>query len=145
MKKIILLLIIIISTSVKAQNSTDYIEEVFAIFKIKSFNFKNNTKNCEIITYIRVAEQYKQATYYVELVADDMNEPIFSEPINFNNLSSARVKSQRNKKEVYEFNFGKYRISEYAKMRLVIAYKDGSSSVLPIEMTDYKNPITILN
>ena len=147
MKTIIILLITIFSfVNANAQNSSEYIDEVYALFKIKSFNLKTNTKNCEIVTYFRVAEKYKDAIYYIELFPNDIDNVIFRDILDFNDLSRMVVaQSKRQNDDVYEFNFGIYNISEYAKMKLIIAYNDGSSSVIPIELTDYKNPITIMN
>lgn len=145
-----LIILILISTfgilNANAQNSSDYIEEAYALFKIKSFNLKTNTKKCEILTYIRVNDKYRDAIFYVELLPNDIDDVIFRDILDFNDLSRMVVaQSHRQKENVYEINFGNFSISEYAKMRLLIVYADGTSSVLPIEMTDYNNPITIMN
>ena len=147
MKTLILLLITTFSIiNSNAQTSSDYIDEAYALFKIKSFNIKTNTKRCEIVTYIRVAEKYKEAIYYIELLPNDIDGVIFRDILDFNNLSSMVVaNSHRQKNDVYEFNFGTFNISEYARMQLVVNYKDGNTSIIPIEMTNYKNPITIMN
>ena len=147
MKKFILLFITsLIIAGIRAQNSSDYIDEAYALFKIKSFNIKNNTKRCEILTYIRVADKYKDALYYIELLPNDIDNVIFRDILDFNDLSRMVVaKSHRQKGDVYEFNFGIFNITEYAKMKLIIVYPDGSSTTIPIELTDYKNPITIMN
>ena len=98
------------------------------------------------MAYIRVANLHKDATYHIELLSSDEGKVIFRDLIDFNNLSSSVVaKSHRQKDDVYEFNFGEFYVSEYAKMQLVIIYSDDNSTVIPIDMTNYKNPITIMN
>lgn len=147
MKTFILLFLTVLGiTTTNAQSSTDYIDEAYALFKIKSFNPSNDTKKCEIFSYIRVADGFKDATYYVELIPNDNEPVIFRDLLDFNNLSSMVVsKAHRQKGNVYEFNFGVFNVSEYARMQLVINYPGGGSTVIPIEMADYKNPITIMN
>jgi len=147
MKNLILALIAVFSIQIlSAQSSNDYIEEAYSLFKIKSFNTKTNTKNCEILAFVRVAEKYREAIYHVELLPNDMDGVIFRDLLDFTDMNKMVVaKSHRVKGDVYELNFGNFYVSEYAKMQLVIIYPDGSRTKIPMEMTNYKNPITIMN
>ena len=107
---------------------------------------KTNLKKCEILAYIRVADKFKEATYFIELKPNKIDNVIFRDLLDFNNLSQMVVaKSHRQKEDVYEFNFGEFYISEYASMQIVIKYNDGSTTNIPLSMTDYKNPMTIMN
>jgi hypothetical protein len=147
MKTIILFLLsIIVVTSLTAQNSDDYIEEAFSLFKIKSFNPNSNKKKCEIFAYVRVSDKFKEVSFYIELIPNQQDPAIFRDILDFKDLSSMVVaKSHRQKEDVYEFNFGIFNISEYASMRMLVVYNDGGTTIIPLEMTNYKNPITIMN
>lgn len=147
MKTIILLLITsFVFTSVSAQNSKDYIEEAFSLFKIKSFNPNSDTKRCEIYAYVRVSEKFKDVNFYIELLPNKLDPAIFRDILDFKDLTTMVVaKSYRKKGNAYEINFGTFNISEYAYMQMIINYNDGSTTSIPLEMTNYKNPITIMN
>lgn len=147
MKTFILLLITTFTlTNISAQNSNDYIEEAYSLFKIKSFNPSSDTKRCEILAYVRVADKFKNVSFYIELLPNKQDPAIFRDILDFKDLSTMVVaKAHRQNGSVYELNFGTFNISEYANMQMIINYNDGSTTTLPLEMTNYKNPITIMN
>ncbi len=148
MKKTLLILALTLVSiiNINAQNSNDYIDEAYSLFKIKSFNTKTNLKKCDIFAYVRVADKFKEASYFIELKPNKIDRVIFRDLLDFNDLSKMVVaKSHRQKEDVYEFNFGEFYISEYASMQIVIRYNDGTTSIIPLDMTDYKNPMTIMN
>lgn len=147
MKNFILLLITLVSiVTVNAQDKQKYIDEAYALIKIKSFNANSNAKKCDVYAYVRTGNHGKLATYYVELKRKATNEVVFRDLIDFKDLSTAQVaQSYRQHKDVYELFFGLWLIHEDTYMEIVAIEENGNKITIPVEFTNYKNPITIMN
>ena len=123
-----------------------YIDEAVALVKIKSFSPSTDSKKCDVYAYVRAGNHSKKATYYVELKVKGTNEIVFRDLLDFNNINGMQVaKSHRKKDDVYELFFGMWVITEDTYMQLVILEPNGSQITYPVEFTNYKNPITIMN
>lgn len=145
--KYILLLFITIFTleNLSAQDEQKYLDEAYALIKIKSFNADSDAKKCDVYAYLRAGNRSKQASYYVEFKRKATNELLFRDLINLNNLEAAHIaKSFREKDDVYELYFGLWLVHEDTYME-IIAIENGKETIIPVDYINYKNPITIMN
>lgn len=147
MKKILLLLISAICIlNISAQANQKYIDEAYSLIKIKSFNASTNSKKCDVYAYLRAGNLGKQVSYYIELKRKATNETIFRDFLNLNDLNASKVvQSFRQKDEIYELFFGLWVIYEDSYLQITVIEPNGNHLIIPVEYTDYKNPITIMN
>ena len=147
MKKIILLLLTIaFALNINAQASKTYIDEAVALVKIKSFIPSNNSKKCDVYAYIRTGNRFRKAKYFVEFKHGTMGDVVFREEVDFNHLENLKLaKSYRQKDDVFELFFGLWIIKENTIGNMIIVEENGNEITIPIEFTNYKNPITIMN
>lgn len=131
---------------IQAQDAQKYISEAYSLVKIKSFNANDNSKKCDVYAYLRAGNQLRKATYIIELKRKATNEIIFREAVDFNHLEKlSLVQSYRQKDDVYEFFFGLWVMHPDTYMQIIATDAQGYSITIPVEATDYKNPITIMN
>lgn len=147
MKNFILLLITLVSVvNLNAQQNQKYIDEAYVLVKIKSFNANSTAKKCDVYVYLRAGNHSKQAKYYVELKRKATDEVVFRDLIDLNNLDAAHVAtSHRQNKDVYELFFGLWLIHEDSYLQIKAIEENGNKIIIPVEFTNYKNPITIMN
>jgi len=147
MKKIIILLLAAtFFINVNAQSKQKYVDEAYCLIKVKSFNPNTNSKKCDVYAYLKAGNLSKQVTYFVELKRKGSNETIFRNALDFRDMSQTQgTVSYRQKDDVYELFYGLYVIHEDTYMQLIAIEPDGNQLVIPVEFTDYKNPITIMN
>lgn len=147
MRNLFLILLTSLSIlNVNAQSKQKYIDEAYSLVKVKSFNPNTNSKKCDIYAYLRAGNLSKQVSYYVELKRKGSNETVFRNSLDLRNLASSQgVLSYRQKDDVYELFYGLWVVYEDTYMQIIAIEPDGNQLVIPVEFTDYKNPITIMN
>lgn len=147
MKKIIILILtVVFALNTNAQAEQKFIDEAVSLIKIKSFIPSNNSKRCEFYAYIRTGNHFRKAKYIVELQNGTMGDVVYRQEIDFNNLQNLKLaKPYRQKDDVYEFFFGLQVFQENTIGRLIIVDENDNRTTLPMEFSNYKNPITIMN
>ena len=147
MKNLFLLILTALSIlNINAQSKQKYIDEAYTLIKVKSFNPNTNSKKCDVYVYLRAGNLSKQVSYFVELKRKGTNETIFRNALDFKNFSASQgAVSQRQKDDVYELFYGLWVVYEDTYMQIIAIEPDGNQLAIPVEFTDYKNPITIMN